>query len=684
MKHRFVFASMFALLGLIPMACAEGPELQDRNQGPPGMGGFTPGMTTGSGQGAYGAGGPTGSSSSSSSSGQPADPPCINNNDLKRCDYTFTYTNAGVTNVKVVGTFNNWNDNDPNAVMTKNGDTFTKTISDLPWQGEVLYKFILVDTNMWIADPNNPLQVDDGFGGKNSKLLDLKCTEYTCADPTLAGAFDWRDAIMYFVFVDRFLDGDPSNNGQAINGVDAPVQYKGGDYAGVLQKINAGYFNDLGINTLWLTVPMNNPNVAGAGSDLHTYSAYHGYWPSDLSQTEEHFGTMADLKALVDAAHAKNLKVIVDYAMNHVHISSSVYTQNPGWFWPLNNNGKYCVCGEQCAWNNPVEAKQCWFRDYLPDFNFTVPEARKFSIDNAIWWIQQTNIDGFRLDAVKHIEDSWIFDLRNRLEADIESKTNQHFYTVGETFTGDRDLIKYYVDPASKLTGQFDFPLRVILTSTLLIQNQPMSDLANFFGSNDSFYGAGIMSTFIGNHDVPRSIHFAQDSPKWSDPWNGGNNGTENWSQTPALPSEVSAFERLGNAFSILYTSKGVPLVYYGDEIGLPGAGDPDNRRMMQWANYSQGQQKLLNHLKALGKIRADHEALRRGNRTVLSSNAETIAYQMVSGADSVVVLVNRADSQQSVGNIPAGAYTDLLTNSTQNGPSISVPARSSMILIPK
>jgi glycosidase len=299
----------------------------------------------------------------------------------------------------------------------------------------------------------------------------------------------------------------------------------------------------------------------------------------------------------------------------------------------------------------------------------------------------QSGIDGFRLDAVKHIEDSWISDLRNRLETDIESVSQQHFYTVGETFTGDRDLIKYYVDPANKLSGQFDFPMRVILTSTVLIRNQPMSDLANFFVSNDGFYGAGIMSTFIGNHDVPRSIHFAQDnkpSADWNNPWHGGNNGTENWTNTPSLPGEISAFERLGNAFSILYTSKGVPLVYYGDEIGLPGAGDPDNRRMMQWMGYSAGQNKLLAHLKALGKIRADHVALRRGSRTVLSSNADTIAYKMDGGGDSVVVLVNRADSQQSVGNIPAGAYTDLLTNATQNGPTITVPARSSMILVLK
>lgn len=652
------------------------------------MGGFTPGNNTGSSPSGAGAmSGTSTSSSSSSSSGEPPPPPCLNNDDLKRCAHTFTYTDANAMNVQVLGTFNNWDTADPNATMDKNGSTFSKTI-DLPWKGEILYKFRIVDTDSWIADPSNPNQIDDGFGGKNSQILDLKCMDYTCFDPGLKGDFDWRDGVMYFVFVDRFLDGNAANNGQAIAGVDGPVQYKGGDYAGVLQKINQNYFNDLGVNVLWLTVPMNNPNVAGAGSDGHTYSAYHGYWPSDLDQVEEHFGTMADLKAVVDAAHTKNIKVILDYAMNHVHISSPIYTQNPSWFWPLNNNGKFCVCGAQCSWDGN-EGKQCWFRDYLPDFNFTNAAARQFSVDNAIWWIKQTGIDGFRLDAVKHIEDSWIADMRNALETQVEamSPSQQHFYTVGETFTGDRNLIKYYVDPANKLTGQFDFPMRVILTSTLLIKNQPMSDLANFFVSNDDFYSPGIMSTFIGNHDMPRAIHFAIDnaagSPPWNDAWFGGDTD-KNWNSPPQLPGGNNAFERLSNAFTVLFTSKGIPLIYYGDEVGMAGGGDPDNRRMMQWSNYSAGQSKLLAHIKALGKIRADHIALRQGTRSILSSTANTIAYKMDGANDSVVVLVNRDDAQQVVNNVPAGAYTDLLTGMTQNGTSITVPPRSSMVLVVK
>jgi glycosidase len=662
------------VFGLVPLACGDPSELGNHYPQPPGIGGgFDPG------DGGFTSGSSSGSGVVTSGAGGTVDPgPPVCDDELKRCSYTFTYKDATAMAVQVLGTFNNWDQNVP--PMDKNGDTFTETVT-LPWQGETLYKFRIVDTNTWIADPSNPDQVDDGFGGKNSRVLDLMCDDYTCEDPTLIGSFDWRDAVLYFVFVDRFLDGDPSNNGQTPAGVLPPAAYQGGDYAGVLQKINAGYFNDLGVNALWLTVPMDNPNATGVGSDGKLYTGYHGYWPSDLEASEEHFGSLADLKAVVDAAHAKGLKVILDYAMNHVHVSAPIYTQHKDWFWPLDYNGQTCVCGGGCDWEG-AEGKRCWFRDYLPDFNFTNDEARKYSIDNAIKWIQDTGIDGYRLDAVKHIDDAWIADIRSRLASDIESVTMQHFYTVGETFTGDRAAIKYYVDPAKKLTGQFDFPLRMNLAASVLMRKTPMTDLANFLSSNDTYYGAGIMSTFIGNHDIPRAIHLAEDKPLWDNEWTNGQDKA--WSMTPALPAGTSAFERMANAYTVLFTSKGVPLIYYGDEIGMPGAGDPDNRRMMQWGGYSAGQSLLLGHIKKLGKIRADHVALRRGKRTVLSATADTLAYQMTRDADTVLVLINRSDNPQAVANVPDGSFTDLLSGGTFTGSSVMVPARSSLILTAK
>lgn len=507
---------------------------------------------------------------------------------------------------------------------------------------------------------------------------------------------DWPEAMLYFIFVDRFANGDLTNDAPLGPPVDPEADWQGGDWAGITQKIEENYFTDLGVNTLWLSVPMDNPQM-GHADDLmvHTYSGYHSYWPENFDQPEEHFGTLDDLKALVTAAHAKGMKVVLDYAMNHAYIASPTYVQNPDWFWPLvqdyNGETKTCLCGKECSWDEITERKRCWFTPYLPDFNFTNPDARQFSVDNAIKWIQDTGIDGYRLDALKHIEDDWITDFRSRVETDIEPVTGKYFYSVGETFTGDKELLKYYVNPGTMLDGQFDFPLRASIVATVLrrsrIENgapKPTSlkDLDTFMIENEGFYGAGLMSNFLGNHDIVRTVHHAEDTPRWDNEWSGDNG--QGWTDPPGLPAGTSAFERLANAYTILFTIRGIPLIYYGDEIGMPGAGDPDNRRFMDFdvAGYTAGQQLLLDHVKKVTKIRADHEALRRGVRTTLSVTDDTIAYTMTHGAETVYVLVNRGDTAAAVTGLPDGVYTNLLTASEVTGPSPMLAARTSMILL--
>jgi glycosidase len=158
------------------------------------------------------------------------------------------------------------------------------------------------------------------------------------------GGLDIALLVIYFTFVDRFFDGDVANNGGV--GVPMAADFQGGDWAGITAKIEAGYFEDLGVNTLWISVPMDNTDDVGMGSDGHEYSAYHGYWPSALDAPEEHFGSLAELQQLVDTAHEHDLKVLFDYAMNHVHISSPVYAEHEPWFWPNDNgSGGDCVCG---------------------------------------------------------------------------------------------------------------------------------------------------------------------------------------------------------------------------------------------------------------------------------------------------------------------------------------------------
>lgn len=591
----------------------------------------------------------------------------------KRCAYEFTLPDDGYASVALFGDFaaDGWENGVP---MANDGGTWRAELP-VPFDAEVLYKF-RVDDATWVTDPENPNTAPDGQGGANSVLSPVTCEEFTC-EPDVVGTFDWRDSVIYFVFVDRFENGDPSNDGGV--GVPAAADWQGGDWAGVTQRIESGYFEDLGVNTLWLSVPMDNTNEIGPGADGQEYSAYHAYWPSRLDETEEHFGTLAELQQLVDTAHEHDLKVLFDYAMNHVHESSPVYAEHPEWFWPNDNgSGGNCTCGSGCSWDGD-QGRRCWFTEYLPDFDFTDAMARQFSVDNALTWIADTGVDGFRLDAVKHIEDAWLLDLRERVTAEVEPESGEHFYMVGETFTGQMDTIAYYVNP-EMLDGQFDFPLRMQMAYNVLMRQGSMQDLAGFMDANDDYYGAAIMSTFIGNHDIPRAIHLAQDTPLWNDQWSDGKDRA--WSNQPGLPAGTGPFERMANAFTILLTTKGAPLVYYGDEVGMAGAGDPDNRRAMQWDGYSAGQTLLLEHVQRLTAIRAAHPAMRRGTRTTLSTSSDTFVYSVEYGGDAVWVALNRGDDEAPADGLPAESFVDELTADAFEGPSVAIPPRSALVLV--
>jgi glycosidase len=203
--------------------------------------------------------------------------------------------------------------------------------------------------------------------------------------------------------------------------------------------------------------------------------------------------------------------------------------------------------------------------------------------------------------------------------------------------------------------------------------------------SNDDFYGIdAVMSTFVGNHDLPRSIHLADDTPLWSDPYTDGKDHA--WDSPPiAAPSHRSAYERLANAIAIILTNKGAPLLYYGDEIGLPGAGDPDNRRMMQFDSLDANQSWLQAQVKTLLAIRAAHPSMRHGKRSTLSVDADLWVFQTTTSyptTDTVIVAVNRGDTDRSASGLPA-SWSELVTGTTGAG-ATTVPARQTRIFVAK
>ena len=683
MMNRHALAIVASALALALAGCGSDAVKNVDYGGPPDASAFDTGRG-GNGDG-YGSGGNNGHTPDGGTMTSEAGPP-VCPDDLKRCGEEFDFPFTNETSVELRGDYrtDSWTKGDP---LVHAGGKWSVSVP-VPYGKAVQYKF-LVNGTMWVDDPANPKIVPDGNGNSNSLKDAITCTTFTCDQPALPppGVYDWRDSVIYFVFVDRFFDGNPANNCPAIAGVDDAGQYKGGDWAGVTQKINEGYFTDLGVNTLWVTVPLKNADAFsghGVGGDTHHYSAYHGYWPTDPTQTETCFGAKTDLVALVQAAHAKNLKVLLDYAMVHVQISSPVYAAHPDWFWPNSYNGGDCICGQNCDWN--AQGLQCWFTDYLPHWNYTVSAARDYSVGAAVQLVKDTGADGLRLDAIKQVDTSWLTTARTQMQAQVVANEmpQQRFYMVGETYDfSNRDLIKSFVDPQTKLDGQFDFPERLNLSQAVLLRQTGMDALRSFMDSNEGYYGTtAVMSPFIGNHDLPRSIHLAEDTPVWTDPYSDGKSLA--WSNQPQLPMYRRPFERLANAFAVMLTNRGAPLVYYGDEIGLPGAGDPDNRRLMQFTGLTSDQQFLHDRIKALNAIRAAHPALRRGQRTTISTSADVWFFSMQAGTDTVYVGINRGDTDQNVSGLPAVPMNELLSGTTMTGPGATVPARQTAVWIVK
>ena len=490
--------------------------------------------------------------------------------------------------------------------------------------------------------------------------------------------FDFRDGLMYFAFTDRFRDGDPSNN-VAAPGVDARANYQGGDYAGIEAAVADGYFDALGVRTLWLSPPNSNPDGGFVGTGNHQYSGYHGYWPIKPRDVQPRFGTLAALKSLVARAHAHGIRVIVDAVLNHVHQEHPYWQmhQGDGWFNPLMVNGQTCTCSDAAGCGNWGTAREtCWFQPYMPDIDYTKWEALVAMVDDAVYWAREADVDGFRVDAVKHFKLAATVRLRQKLHDQFEW-TGPLFYLVGETFDGDRTLINSFIGPHA-LHAQFDFPIYFSIVNTFATYSSSLRELEGAATQSDAVFGAAPMSPFIGNHDVSRFLSMAA-GMLTSDPQG------QAWSGPPAAPTVEDAYFKQRLALTFAATSPGVPMVYYGDEYGQPGAGDPDNRRFMKWptaaAPLSPFEQATLDVSRKLGAARQELTALRRGDRRTLWIDDNHYVYARSSGSEVAVVVINRDFNAAFTQAVPVPANLPLADGTVLKdrlgGPSVTVTNHS-------
>ena len=483
--------------------------------------------------------------------------------------------------------------------------------------------------------------------------------------------FIWDDALIYMVMTDRFVNGNTSNDG-APSGAEAEADWMGGDLEGVTQMIESGYFNDLGVNALWISPFNTNPTGSYVAADgQHMVSGYHGYWPVEPRQVDPRFGGEEALTEMVDAAHDAGLRVMADFVVNHVHEDHVYAQEHPEWF----NQG--CICGTDfCDWTE--RRLDCLFMDYMPDLDWKNRDASEQIIEDALWWAETFDLDGIRVDAVKHVDDHAMTNLATRINERFEA-TGTDFYLKGETAMGwsghslednaeqYQTINRYIGDDA--LDGQADFVLYHAVVDNVFTSGNMDYQHLDFWTnrSQDQYVDGAVMVPYLGSHDSSRYLSRIQ------------NDGTQynQWEEQsrPTTPSSGS-YQSAKQGIAWLLTTPGAPMLYMGDEFGQHGGADPDNRRMLDF-NLNDGQQDLKDFTSEIANVRLENEALRRGVYSTYHVESDMVAYEMTTAEQSLLVVLNRGGANQIQTTYDEVIFGD----STVSSGTLSVLADSVTIL---
>lgn len=446
---------------------------------------------------------------------------------------------------------------------------------------------------------------------------------------------DKQAQVLYSLMIDRFENGDPSNDAPLRRPDVLPqVDYQGGDLRGIAQRIEAGFFDSLGVTTLWISPVTQNPRDAwGLNKEPFTrFSGYHGYWPIHTTRVDDRFGTSDDLHALLAVAHAHGMNVILDYVANHLHIHSPVLQAHPDWVTPL-----YLPDGRKNLelWDD--ERLTTWFDEHIPTLDLERPEVCGPMTDSALYWVAEYDLDGFRHDACKHIPENYWRMLTRKMK---QRFPDRDLWQIGETY-GSPELIGSYVR-SGMIDAQFDF--NVYHTALdVLTRGRSVRHLAAVAEQSLAAYGAHhTMGNITGNHDKARLISLAGGALSPDE-----DHKAAGWTREVGVGDSIG-YRKLALIQALNCTLPGVPCIYQGDEYGEPGANDPDNRRMMRFDGYSPREQAQRELTRALVGLRRTSMPLLYGDMTTLALTDEVWIFARAYMGEFVIVALNTGDRPQS------------------------------------
>lgn len=518
--------------------------------------------------------------------------------------------------------------------VSPNGDYITATISIHPERALVGINRLIVRTPAGEKSIDYPLEAPLDTNGRFKGFT--------------------PDDVIYLIMVDRFADGDATNNdppeSAGFYNRKAPRSYHGGDLQGIIDRLP--YLKDLGVTALWLTPIYENSDRA---------ADYHGYHTVDYYDVEEHFGDLNKFRELVEKAHSLGIKVIQDQVLNHVG-PEHPYVDNPPFKNFLNGtrsqhlDNVFDIFSLTVPNGDPkrVEATlKGWFAGILPDLNQETPEVAQYLIQHSLWWVGKTGIDAIRLDTYPYVARSFYPKWHEAIRKQYPNLT-----VVGEILDGRPGVVSFFQGGQKQFDGidtgldtAFDFPFCFGIRD-YFARNQP-SRFSDLLAADSIYPRPGVLVPLFNNHDIPRMSNEAG----------------------------FTASKQI-LAFTLLLTMRGTPQIFYGDEIGMKGAEDPDNRRDFPGGfpgdernaftaeGRTEQEQKIFTAVQQLLQIRQKHEALRGGEMQFLRDGNQ-MTYLRSNNGDRVIVAINNADQATSwkvtlPGSFPEGAkLLDLLSQSS-------------------